>query len=437
MTLGRRLVALGWPALAVQLLLPLVLLVGMTAAMATPNRVVVQKLSQDVASRVYGPSYLGDAVGGRLDRFTECIAASQGSAIRGDYSPLERAISSPRLPSCDQGAGVVRELAAHGGSVPGEHDHKLEYSRYWNGYALVSRPVIALWGLAGARLVSFGLLAASVVGLWEAVRRRRGGLAAVALLAPLVLGTNLVTSPLAYTHALSLAAALGLAAVVLRWGNPVPRLLALTVLSGGLYVFIDFLTNPGLAWSLTAAAAVLTARRDETAWGRVGRLVCGGAGWAVGYGATWMAKWLIVGIHSGFGAIRREISEVGGSRLSGTMEGRVDLSPGAAVLKNWRTWMEVPTAGTLAGACLVLLVVGLVVGLVRRHALLEPLLLVVCAAIVPVWYEVLKNHSQIHAFFTYRSMAGAAGILAMAGATLLASRRVGSSRRHTAVSEQP
>ena len=37
-------------------------------------------------------------------------------------------------------------------------------------------------------------------------------------------------------------------------------------------------------------------------------------------------------------------------------------------------------------------------------------LLAAPALIVPLWYEVLSNHSQVHAFFTYRSVAAAVGI---------------------------
>lgn len=446
----RGLVRVLGPALAVQLLLPAVLLGAMVAAMSVPNRMVVQHLAHDVSTHVYGPSYLSDGVGGQLDRFTECIAATQGVATRGTYTPLERAILSPRLASCDYSAPILPELAAAGGARPGERDHQLEYARYWNGYALISRPVIAVWGLAGARLVSFALLVAALVGLWTAVRRRRGAIAATALLAPLVLSTNLVTSPLAYSHALSLATALGLAAVVLRWGSAPPRLLALTVLAGGLYAFIDFLTNPALAWSLTTAAAVLTAGAGRGAGRGTGQgagervllFLAGAGGWAVGYAATWASKWLIVGLHSGFDAIEREISEVGGTRLDGTMGGRVDLRLGASTLANWRMWSTVPPARVVAIAAVALLAVGVVVAAIRavrrgadrgadRGSLVELALLVAAAALVPLWYEILKNHSEIHSFFTYRSLAGAAGILALAGAIGLRGAGRGAGRSST------
>ena len=33
---------------------------------------------------------------------------------------------------------------------------------------------------------------------------------------------------------------------------------------------------------------------------------------------------------------------------------------------------------------------------------------------VPAWYEVLSNHSQVHAFFTYRSVPAAVGVVVAA-----------------------
>jgi putative effector of murein hydrolase LrgA (UPF0299 family) len=37
------------------------------------------------------------------------------------------------------------------------------------------------------------------------------------------------------------------------------------------------------------------------------------------------------------------------------------------------------------------------------------------ALVVPAWYCVLSNHSQIHAFFVYRSLPAAVGVLLLAG----------------------
>ena len=47
-------------------------------------------------------------------------------------------------------------------------------------------------------------------------------------------------------------------------------------------------------------------------------------------------------------------------------------------------------------------------------ALLTRLVLAAPAAVPPVWFTVMRNHTQVHAFFTYRSWAVALGVLVMA-----------------------
>jgi hypothetical protein len=45
--------------------------------------------------------------------------------------------------------------------------------------------------------------------------------------------------------------------------------------------------------------------------------------------------------------------------------------------------------------------------------------------VVPVWYEALSNHSQIHSFFTYRGVPTALGIALFACAVTTLGRRGG------------
>jgi hypothetical protein len=40
-------------------------------------------------------------------------------------------------------------------------------------------------------------------------------------------------------------------------------------------------------------------------------------------------------------------------------------------------------------------------------------------AITPIWFEVLRNHSQIHDWFTYRSLAVSGGVLAVAAVVVI------------------
>ncbi len=63
-------------------------------------------------------------------------------------------------------------------------------------------------------------------------------------------------------------------------------------------------------------------------------------------------------------------------------------------------------------------------------------LLAAPALLVPAWYEVLSNHSQVHAFFTYRSVPAALGVLVAACLVAATRPRSTSGTPHTPVSSQ-
>ncbi|MBC3762914.1 hypothetical protein ACUN7V_14920 [Quadrisphaera oryzae] len=437
-------------------LLQLVLLAGLIVAQAVPNAPIVDRLAQAVSDGDYGPSYVSDGMGGRADRFTECVELGYGVSSPDDPRSLWfRATGGPRLESCDAGATQVRALAAGAQVLP-----PATYYRYWNGYALLTRPVLATLGVPGVRMVSGALLAAAGIAAWAALRRRAGPAAACALVLPVAVSTNALAMPaLAFTHALALAAiAAGVALTAAATGSVRLRgWRGAAVGAGGagaLLAYTDLLTTPAMSWSLCAAAAgavtwgAVTWGADTwgaDTWGAAPRpralrpvllsVLAAGAAWPVAYGVTWACRWLIAAAVQGpgvFTAIRDKSAE----RLDGASQ-VVDPSFGAPTAANVTRWLDTaPTAQPLLVAAAVVVVVSLVVAARRGGAerLLLAAVLAAPALLVPAWYEVLSNHSQVHAFFTYRSVPAAVGIVV---AACVLSARSGSSRRVVSPERSP
>ncbi|WP_345712797.1 hypothetical protein, partial [Kineococcus glutinatus] len=141
--------------LAGLLALQVVLFGLLVAAQAVPNGPVVARLAQAVDSGEYGAPYAPDGFGGRADRFTECVVLGYGVSSADDpRSVWVRAAGGVRLSSCEGGVAEIRSLAAGGSLVP-----DAGYFRYWSGYSVLTRPVLAAWGVTGVRLVTAALLA--------------------------------------------------------------------------------------------------------------------------------------------------------------------------------------------------------------------------------------------------------------------------------------
>ncbi|NAZ88197.1 hypothetical protein, partial [Kineococcus indalonis] len=189
-----------------------------------------------------------------------------------------------------------------------------------------------------------------------------------------------------------------------------------------LFCYVDLLTVPPMSWALCAAAAGLVAHRRRGSLVATARTVLAAAvAWPVAFGFTWVSRWVIAALVQGPGVFSK-VGEVSRFRLDG---GDVSQAFGAGLARNWSAWVQgtataVPVlvaAAAVTAACLVVAV--------RRHGAAGAGAAAVLAApalVVPAWYCVLSNHSQIHAFFTYASLPAAVGVVVAAAA--VAARRV-------------
>lgn len=386
----------------------------LVAAQAVPDERIITRLEWAVNSGEYGPPYVPDGYGGIHDKFTECVIVGYGLGTTPEpMSLIERTAYAPRLASCEEGQNQILALAA------GENIEVGTYARYWSGYSVLTRPALATLGLTGMRALTGAMLLGSAIFLTTVVKRRLGWLTTAVLFAPFAFTTNIFMSPgSASSHAISVAVIfLGLGALTLataRWG--ITGAAGTAAISAAVFNYVDLLTTPAIPWALSAflAGAIIHTRERNwrpTLWAVIGV----GAAWPAAFAATWASRWLI-----GFLVLGKEfvatVWETMLFRLDGTHESVLDEF-GAATKRNVSAWWTMNSFNKLFFLILLAVLVGIVVVLIWRRSdrnLAAVPLLMLPAFVVPVWYEILSNHSQIHAFFTYRSIPVAIGIVAAA-----------------------
>ena len=413
--LGARLVVL---VVLLQLVFVGLLVVGATV----PDKPIVDRLSADARSGAYGPSGQPDGQGGRATSFTDCVAAGTGLGLP-TTSAFDRAIRMPRLESCTEGAQQLRTL--HRGQ---QLDDPQEYFRYWAGYTVLTRPVLALGGMDAMRLVAGGLFGLALLTMAMTLSRALGTPYTLALLAPLLLSSNVLTVPAnAFSHAISLAVIFGGVAfvtwVAARW--PGWAVLYAVAASAAVFNFVDLLTTPTIPLALTAAVtAALAYRRTASVRDTLVTGVAVSAVWTVAYVVTWVSRWLITAVFLGWDHTMDVVTNIAKFRIDGDF-GTVSHTFGAAVLKNGRTWLAVPVMPEVVlGAALVAVLVSLAVAW-RRFGpgrLVVAAVLAAPSLIAVVWMLVLSNHSQIHDVFVYRNVPTSIGI-AVAACLLAATTR--------------
>ena len=413
----------GGVVIALQLVFMGLLVLGA----AVPDRAIVDDLAADVRSGAYGTNGEPDRMGGRSTTFTDCVSAGTGLG-RPDYSALERAVRMPRLESCRTGAEQIRTMAR------GEElqDPK-PYFRYWAGYTVVSRPVLAVAGMDGMRLAAGGFLSLALVFMVLAVTRVTSAWYALALVTPLLLSSNVLSLPSSgFSHALSLGVIFsGVALVAWSTRHSLRTTLVAVAVAASVFNFVDLLTTPAIGWAMVGAVvAAGTFVRSLSYRRTLGTVLVAGLVWPAAYAVTWVSRWLFAAAFLGWDHVMSSVLGIARFRVDGEF-GTVNPAFGAAVPKNWETWRALPVMPELVLLVSLFLSMACLVVAWRRFGserIVAAGVLAGAAAVVPAWLVVMSNHSQIHDHFVYRGLPVAVGIIlgaCVVAATAGRSRREG------------
>lgn len=397
--------------------LQVVFFAGLVAALAVPDKPILNNLSQAVEAGTYGPSYAPDRMGSMSDTFTECVVAGTGLGAPAQESLLSKAVRMPRLSNCEEGATQILDLAEGRPASSGD------YFKYWAGYIVLTRPALATVGLEGLRIISGAVMITSMAVAFLAIRSRIGLPVALAIFAPWLLGTNVLSTPsTSFSQSISIAA-IFLSVTLAAHGASRSTLWAIAgaVFGAALFCYVDLLTAPAVPWALTAfTAGAVTWARSQFLRPTLHVTVLTAVAWPVSFALTWVARWAIAGAFLGPGYTWRAIQANVERRTGGAYEGVSDVF-GAGVVTNAAYWgMHVPTWWLVLAGCLLAIVVGLRQAV--RHYGTKGLQVVAILAlpllVIPLWYIVLSNHSQLHEFFTSRGIPTVLAIATAASLTL-------------------
>lgn len=380
---------------------------------AVPDRPVVENLVAAVEDGTYGPNGMIDRMGGASDTFTECVVVGTGVGAPPEESAFSRAVRMPRITNCEGGPEAIRAVA------DGAEFTDNNYYKYWAGYTVLTRPVLALMGVEGLRIVAGTLMVLAMVGVFLVLRARTSTAVGLALTLPYLVGTNLLSTP-STSFSQSLSTAFILLSVILAAlgaGRSTRLGCAGAALGAALFCFVDLLTTPAVPWAMSAfAVGAVVWFRTRALRETFRAVLLSGLVWPVAFAVTWVSRWLIGAVFLGFPATVEMVRENVGFRTGGAHAG-VSEAFGAGVRVNLSYWWNVlPTSGLVLTGCLVAAAVGLALALRRggpsRWAV--AVVLALPALAVPLWYTALSNHSQIHAFFVNRGVPAALAIGAAA-----------------------
>ena len=281
------------------------------------------------------------------------------------------------------------------------------YSRYWHGYLIYLKPLLALFNYNQIRLFSVGAQMLFLLAVLVLLIRKLPWAAAPFALTVLLLAPGSIGRCLQFADVYAVAL---LASLLLLW-NPGGRLDRdklpyVFLLTGIATVYFDLMSAPSVSLTLPLCLVLAQERRGGDEKSLLKTVAWCVLLWFLGYGGMWAAKWLIAWsrqgepfFHSLFGTVSsRASSDVGSGEA---------VSRFGTLLRNVRElfsvgWVNALVLAYAAGAGLVGLF-GKKRGL-RFDGTLA-LRMLIPAGLAVFWILALCNHSYIHYWFAFRTLA--------------------------------
>ncbi|MGI5893767.1 MAG: hypothetical protein ACOX6P_04150 [Candidatus Merdivicinus sp.] len=279
------------------------------------------------------------------------------------------------------------------------------YARYWHGYQIILRPALVFFSYEQIRylyiLLFFVLLTATILAL----RKKLGIPAVFAFVISLCMLYILVLpASMQFSHVFMLTFA-GILILLWRYDPERKQDWPLFFLVIGMLVnFVDLLTAPllTLGMPLLVYFALEFRYHPEAKWRKQFATLFGSSlAWGIGYGGCWLSKWLIASpiLHRNvvMEALNAILFRTGGSEeypLERIEMFRKNLDfflggPGRAIPYVWL-------------AVLIFFAAILLLFSKEKKRLPQALFFLIVALYPYAWFFVLANHSDIHAWFTYR-----------------------------------
>ena len=346
----------------------------------------------------------------RLDGFTDAIML-QTAVYAQDENPMKAAMRNDRMEFSEgklDPAGSLKQYVY--GNRSG---YVVDYARYWHGYLLFLKPLLLFFSQSDIRMMNAALQLILAAGVLLLAFRKRGlrlalpmGLALL-VLNPVSTALSMQFSSVYYLTLLGLLIMLLTESWDRSWGYLVFLFLGIGT------AFFDFLTYPACAVGTCLALQALMSRADGKT--RLLKTAGSGAAWAFGYGGMWSGKWLAASLITG-NSVMRDAVEQAQYRSGGEVtaaEGGVSATFGTVLGRNLGVLAN-PAAAVIVLALLGLLVWLLVTKRCRFALERASLLSLAIAFAVPfVWYFLLRNHSLVHCWMTYRNLSAA--VFALSG----------------------
>ncbi len=284
--------------------------------------------------------------------------------------------------------------------VNGNINESFEYARYWHGYITILRPILLIFNLSTIRIIlTIAFLFLAIIVLFN-IYKKLGIFYMITFLLGLI-GIEYFYMGVSIQGCFVFLITMILMEIILTRFEKIKDISIYFFITGMITNFLDLLTNPLVTLGLPLILYFILIQKNNKLTIKDSILIfvktC--VPWLLGYAITWITKWILVDILYNKGLIKTALSQI----LYRT-RGVTKLSSSSVIAKNL-FWILIPLQIDIF-AFMIILVLNIKKG-IQFSKFKETILTIFPYLIISImpylWYIILKNHSYLHSFFTYRN----------------------------------
>lgn len=348
----------------------------MTVTYSIPNSQVETKVADSMVTFDKEGDYLlpfGENRAARLDNFTDRIM-------------IDKTIKNPK-------ESIVQSAM----SIDG-------YARYWHGYQIIVRPLISIMNYSSIRYLNLFFIVFLLCYAFKEINKEMGFFISIFFLASLaMIYVFIFPMSLQFTSVfvLSMIGIILLIQLKQVWIKHPSLYIYYFFIIGSITNFFDLLTAPLLTLGLLLVITFLLENSKEKINGFKSNFYLifeNSLFWTLGYGLTWGVKWVLASIILKQNIIKDALDKIL-FRTTGDADSPVNRIE--TIQMNFDLMFPSLILKLFVGVFVIWLVIFFFYHKQFKEILkMTPLLLV---SLYPyIWYFLLANHSQLHAWFTYR-----------------------------------
>ena len=284
-----------------------------------------------------------------------------------------------------------------------------EYPRYWHGYLVFLRPLLLIMDLGGIRILLQVLIFILCIALIILIVKRINIITAIIyMISLLLLNLNILANSMSdvTTFIIALASAVF---ILIKKGQFIRPALVFMVI-GSITSFLDLLTTPIVTIGLTLPLYILLNIKRENK-DLIKEFIKSIIAWCIGYGLMWACKWIITDIILNKGVIESSIHQLL-YRLGDTNTNNKEISILNVIMENLHFW-KITIPEMLIGIILIYILIGIGREMYNQKIkkvkaekidIIKVAMFLILSIAPFIWYIVIRNHSFVHGFFTYRDL---------------------------------